>query len=263
MSDSLAGKRVLVTGAARGLGAGLARHCAALGGEVVATDIDDEGGEAVCASIDGLHYRHLDVSDEGAWRDLVASMGAVDILINNAGIHHSALIEDTPLEVFERLYQINQRGTFLGMKAVIPGMKRARCGSIINISSSAGLIGLPTLVAYAATKFAVRGMTKVAALELSSHNIRVNTVHPGKIDDQGPDESSSSHLPDRPFPMGRPARLAEVCNLVGFLASDSSSYCSGGEFTVDGASTAGRLNYPRSAPSSPPAGRGPRQPSGS
>jgi 3alpha(or 20beta)-hydroxysteroid dehydrogenase len=234
-----------------------------MGGEVVATDIDDGPGEAVCASIDGLQYRHLDVSDEGQWRDLVASMGAVDILINNAGIHHSALIEYTPLAVFERLYQVNQRGTFLGIKAVIPAMKRARGGSIINVSSSAGLIGLPTLVAYSATKFAVRGMTKVAALELSSHNIRVNTVHPGKIDDQAVVEPYSSLPADRPFPMGRPARVAEVCNLVAFLASDASSYCSGGEFTVDGASTAGRLNYPRSPPASPPSGSGSLGPSGS
>lgn len=246
MPSVLVGKRCLVTGAARGLGAAIAKHCALLGATVVATDIDFEFSRERPGSLANFSYARLDVGDERQWDDLLASIGTVDVLVNNAGIYYSGRIEDTPPDVFDRIYRVNQRGTYLGMRAVIPSMKQANRGSIINISSSAGLMGLPTLVAYAGSKFAVRGMTKVAALELSAYNIRVNTVHPGKIDDEAADRAGSSSLsPSRAFPFGRPARASEVCNVVEFLASDASTYCSGGEFVVDGASTAGRLNYPR------------------
>ena len=239
----LSGKVAVITGAARGQGEAEARLFAAEGARVVLTDILDEPGERVANEINGTYLR-LDVRDEGAWQaacaDIIEDHGRIDVLVNNAGIFHSASLTDTTLDDYERVIAINQRGVFLGMKTVAALMKaNGNPGSIVNISSVAGLEGTRNATAYCASKWAVRGMTKVAALELGRFNIRVNSIHPGLID-----TDMMQTLPyvqagklDRALktvPLGRAASADEVANVALFLASDESSYCTGSEFTVDG-----------------------------
>ena len=168
--------------------------------------------------------------------------GRVDTLVNNAGIGLTRPLATQDVDSFERIVAINQTGVFLGMRAVTPAMAAVRSGSIVNVSSVLGQIGAPMSIAYAATKFSVRGMTKVAAVELAAFGIRVNSVHPGLVDtamiDRRGGEQSSLHE----IPLGRVARPGEIARVVLFLASDDSSYCTGAEFVVDGGLTAGRIN---------------------
>jgi 3alpha(or 20beta)-hydroxysteroid dehydrogenase len=242
----LAGKVALVTGAAGGQGAAAARRFVAEGAKVVLADVADEPGKALAEEL-GAHYRHLDVSEEDGWTAAVEetfeTYGPVTVLVNNAGILHMAPLVETSLADYERVVRVNQIGTFLGMRAVVPGMVEAGGGSIVNVSSVEGLRAAPMLTAYTASKFAIRGMTKVAALELARKGVRVNSVHPGVVETGllpaalGGVEVDLSYVAKR-VPMRRVAAPAEIAELVLFLASEESSYCTGGEFVADGGVTA-------------------------
>jgi 3alpha(or 20beta)-hydroxysteroid dehydrogenase len=242
----LAGKVCLITGAAHGQGALEAEMFTHEGASVVLTDVDDAAGQALAARLPNAMYMHQDVSDEAAWAEVVkATMeryGKLDVLVNNAGIYNRSNIVDTTVEAYTRIFQINQLGVFLGMRAVIPVMKQ-RGGSIVNISSVAGMIGSAGAISYTSSKWAVRGMTKTAALELADYNIRVNSVHPGLIDTDmvrkgvGPERSKEI---TQGIPLERVGTVAEAAYLVLYLASDESTYCTGSEFVVDGGHIAGR-----------------------
>ncbi|MFI5954496.1 glucose 1-dehydrogenase [Cryptosporangium sp. NPDC051539] len=241
----LAGKVALITGAARGQGAAAARRFVAEGASVVLTDVLDEDGAKLAASLDSV-YVPLDVSSEEDWARAAGVVrerfGRLDVLVNNAGMLHFSALADTTLADYERVIRVNQFGTFLGMRTAVPLM-REHGGSIVNVSSIEGLGGMPLLVAYASSKFAIRGMTKVAAMELGEHGIRVNSVHPGAVDTP----MVSNALGGMPVPvepigkkvaLGRVASADDIANMVLFLASDESSYCTGSEFVIDGGATA-------------------------
>lgn len=242
----LAGKVALVTGAAGGQGAAAARRFVEEGARVVVTDVNDEAGKAFADGI-GAHYRHLDVSEEDEWTAALAETaevyGTPNVLVNNAGVLHLSLLQDTTLADYLRVIQVNQIGTFLGMRAVVPGMVAAGGGSIINVSSVEGLSATPLLTAYTASKFAVRGMTKVAALELGAKGVRVNSVHPGAIETGLLPNALGGQPVDLTYvgkrvPLRRVGQPPEIAQLVLFLASDESSYCTGAEFIADGGVTA-------------------------
>ncbi|MFD4669714.1 glucose 1-dehydrogenase [Lentzea sp. NPDC058450] len=241
----LSGKVALITGAARGQGAAAARRFVAEGASVMITDVLDDQGKELASSL-GAEYCHLDVSSESEWASAVefteSTFGHVSVLVNNAGILHFSALADTTLADYQRVIGINQVGTFLGMRSVVGSMKSAGGGSIVNVSSVEGLGGMPYLTAYTASKFAIRGMTKVAAMELGQFGIRVNSVHPGAIDT--PMVSEALGRPIDVSPIGKKLALRrigqpeDVANVVLFLASDDSAYCTGGEFVVDGGATA-------------------------
>ncbi|MFB7163871.1 MULTISPECIES: SDR family NAD(P)-dependent oxidoreductase [unclassified Streptomyces] len=242
MTVSLDGKVVVITGAGRGQGAAEAALAAAAGARVVVTDVREEEGAEVAESLggQGLFVRH-DVSDPDSWGEVVdAALGAfgrIDALVNNAALWRTAPVERETLENFEQLIRVNLLGPFLGIQAVVPAMREAGGGSVVNVSSTAGLIGIPGHAAYGSTKFGLRGLTRSSALDLAGYGIRVNSVHPGAIDTPmiaGVSAKDWSHLP-----LGRMGRPEEVGELVLFLASDASSYITGTEFTVDGGSTTG------------------------
>jgi len=240
----LAGRVALITGAAspRGQGAAEARLLAAEGAAVVVTDVSDRQGEETVSSIgERASFRHLDVTSEAGWNETVAWVierhGRLDVLVNNAGIWFGKSLVETTLVDYKRVVEINQIGVFLGLRAAVPAMKSAGSGSIINISSLAGLRGTNMPLAYAATKWAVRGMSRAAAAELAPHGIRVNAVFPGYVDTEMID-SGHEEIAQR-VPLGR--RLAspeEIAETVLFLASDAARYVSGAELVVDGAVTA-------------------------
>ncbi len=251
MTGRLEGKVALISGGARGQGEAEARLFVAEGARVVLGDVLDEEGEKVAASLGGAAlYLHLDVTQEADWQRSVertlAEFGSLDVLVNNAGILRFGRIEQTALEDYRAVIEVNQIGTFLGMKSVIPAMRASGGGSIVNISSTAGLTGVADVVGYVSSKYAVRGMTKVAALELGDDNIRVNSLHPGMVDtpmvarDQidGVDQESSVQSQ----PLKRVARPEEMARMVLFLASDESAFCTGAEFVADGGSTAGQTH---------------------
>jgi len=242
----LSGKIALITGAAGGQGAAAARRFVEEDARVVVADVRDDEGKALADEI-GAHFVHLDVSEEDGWAAAVAEMADVyappNVLVNNAGILHFARLQDTTLADYQRVIQINQVGTFLGMRAVVRGMVKAGGGSIINVSSIEGLRAAPLLSAYTASKFAIRGMTKVAALELAGKGVRVNSVHPGMIETGMLPSALGGQTVDLTFagkkvPLGRVGQPEEVAQLTVFLASDESSYCTGAEFVADGGVTA-------------------------
>jgi 3alpha(or 20beta)-hydroxysteroid dehydrogenase len=237
----LDGQVALVSGGARGMGETHARALLAEGARVVIADLLDEPGEALAKELgaDAL-YVHLDVTNEQSWSDAIAAaeqtFGPVSILVNNAGIAHGAPLEQYTLEMWNSIIAVNQTGVFLGMRAVVPGMKKLRHGSIINISSVEGLRGGAYLHGYVASKFAVRGLTKSASQELGGFGIRVNSVHPGYIETPMTTDIDSKQLQ---IPQHRPGKPEEVSKMIIFLASDDSSYSTGAEFVVDGGMTAG------------------------
>lgn len=238
----LDGKVALVTGAARGQGAAIARRFTEEGARVVLTDVLDEEGKALAAEL-GMDFHHLDVSQEDDWAAVLDAVGPVTVLVNNAGILHFAPLAETTLADYQRVIGINQVGAFLGMRAVVPGMVAAGGGSIVNTSSIEGLAAAPLLVAYTASKFAIRGMTKAAAMELGDKGIRVNSVHPGMIGTQMLPTALGGIPVDlsrigRKVALRRVGHAEEIANLVLFLASDESSYCTGAEFIADGGATA-------------------------
>ncbi|MFB7995482.1 glucose 1-dehydrogenase [Streptomyces sp. NPDC056002] len=242
MTVSLDGKVVVITGAGRGQGAAEAALAAAAGARVVVTDVREEEGAEVAESLgdQGLFVRH-DVADPDSWGEVVdAALGAfgrIDALVNNAALWRTAPVERETLENFEQLIRVNLLGPFLGIQAVVPAMREAGGGSVVNVSSTAGLIGIPGHAAYGSTKFGLRGLTRSSALDLAGYGIRVNSVHPGAIDT--PMIAGVSGKDWSQLPLGRMGRPEEVGELVLFLASDASSYITGTEFTVDGGSTAG------------------------
>lgn len=242
----LDGKVALLTGAARGQGAAAARRFAAEGAKVLIADVLDDEGKALANEL-GAAYQHLDVGREEDWSAAVDravdEFGSLTVLVNNAGILHFAELGKTTLADYERVIRVNQIGAFLGMRSVVEPMSRAGTGSIVNVSSVEGLAGMPFLVAYTASKFAIRGMTKVAALELGSKGIRVNSVHPGMIDTKMVSDAAGGTEIDtswvgRKVALGRVGQPGEIANLVVFLASDESSYSTGAEFVADGGATA-------------------------
>jgi 3alpha(or 20beta)-hydroxysteroid dehydrogenase len=237
----LDGKVAIITGAARGQGAAEARLLAANGASVVLTDILAEQGEAVAADIgDAARFVEHDVASEAGWAKVVetaiSAFGSVDVLVNNAAISKPLKLEDTDLATYQQVIEVNQVGVFLGMRAVLEPMKRAGGGSIINVASVAGLQGTSTLFAYTASKWAVRGMSKSAALELARYNIRVNVINPGVIDtpinDANPEKMNQVLVQTTPMRrMGDPDEIAEA---VLFIASDAASFATGADFTIDG-----------------------------
>ena len=239
-TGKLQGKVAIVTGAAQGMGAAEATQFAREGARVVLADILDEAGQRLAEELGDLaEYRSHDVSDEASWTDLVgyvaSTHGGVDVLVNNAGVVRGGALDEIPLEDIDLMYRVNQLGVLLGMRAVAAPMRRTSAGSIINVASGAALRGLPGLVGYSATKFAVRGMTKVAALELAPFAVRVNNIHPGLIDTPMRHAlSDEAKATDPPVPMGRLGDASEVAELATFLASDASSYITGGDFVIDG-----------------------------
>ena len=234
----LDGKVCLITGGARGQGAAEARLFHAEGATVWVTDVLDQEGEALGAEL-GAQYRHLDVRDEKAWQELVdeivATDGALNVLINNAGIFRSNRLLDTPTEEFQLVMDINCTGVFLGMRICGPALIASGNGSIVNISSLAGLRAATGALAYGASKWAVRGMTKSAAVEFARKGVRVNSIHPGIIETPMADELGVGlDKIARRTPLGRTAAADEVASMALFLASDESSYSTGSEFIIDG-----------------------------
>jgi 3alpha(or 20beta)-hydroxysteroid dehydrogenase len=238
-------KVAIVTGGAMGQGEAIVRAYVAEGAEVVVADIAKEAGQALADELgDSAHFFAHDVSDAASWATLVedtnARFGPVNVLANNAGLLRFGRIEEMSLEEFMLLVNVNQVGSFLGMQAVARTMRKNGGGSIINASSIEGIAGMPSCTAYAATKWAIRGMTKCAAMELGPKGIRVNSVHPGMIDTpmtrvHGGDaamEFGASRVPLR-----RVGHPEDVAPLYVFLASEESAYINGAEITVDGGVT--------------------------
>ena len=242
----LDGRVALITGGARGQGAAEAALFAKEGAHVVVTDVLDDDGRKTAAACGGT-FLHHDVTNEARWDEVVAAIlkdhGRLDILVNNAGIFKSGGVVTTTLADYRQVIEINQVGVFLGMRAAAKPMIEAGSGAIVNISSIAGMQGSPGAVAYGASKWAVRGMTKSAATELGRYGIRVNSIHPGLIETPmlhalpGIDAGGAERWVRR-IPIGRVADAHEVAKLALFLASDESSYSTGAEFIIDGGMTA-------------------------
>jgi 3alpha(or 20beta)-hydroxysteroid dehydrogenase len=249
-------KVALVTGAAGGIGEAVSRLLASRGARVMMTDIRDDRGAQIAADVgDAARFVTLDVSSEEAWTGAVArtveSFGRLDILVNNAGVFETGLLENTTRASFDRMIAVNQMGCFLGMKTAAAAMRSVGGGAIVNVASAAGLLGNPGLFAYTATKWAIRGMTKTAAAELGRDGIRVNAVLPGSVDTDmvrsQAAEGREAFFQSLPVP--RQGNVDDIAEMVCFLASEQSAYCTGGDFVVDGGLTASRSNPPRRDPS--------------
>jgi 3alpha(or 20beta)-hydroxysteroid dehydrogenase len=234
----LDGKVALISGGARGMGAAHARTFVVEGARVVIGDIRDDLGKQVADELgEACTYVHLDVTDPDDWAAAVETAehayGPVSVLVNNAGIADWGHIADYPLERYRRILEIDLVGCFTGIQVSVPSLRRAGGGSVINISSIAGMQGYPQMAGYVSAKWAVRGLTKVAALDLAPDGIRANSVHPGQIDtpivENAKDSASTDHVA-----MHRIGEPEEVSALLVFLASDESSFCTGAEFVVDG-----------------------------
>lgn len=235
---NLKNKVVIITGGAGGMGEVHSRRFIKEGAKIVIADISDSGKELADELGDNAIYSRLDVTDEDNWKKVVQeaedTFGPVNVLVNNAGIGDTDdKIPETKLEDYRKVIDINQIGVFLGMKSVYPSMKKAENGSIVNISSASGFMGTATQVAYDASKFAVRGMTKTAAKEFAEDNIRVNSVHPGPvITDIAPEDKLNAFVEQ--VPLNRIGEAEEITSMVVYLASDESTYSTGSEFVVDG-----------------------------
>lgn len=252
MTGRVQGKVALITGAASGIGKACALHLAREGATIVATDRDAAGGEALARTLGAPHrFRLLDVTDEAGWSrvvdETVAELGRLDVLINSAGIGCWGNVEEATVDDFRRQYAVNVEGTFLGCRAAVGAMKLTGGGSIINLSSIAGLIGVPDLAGYCASKGAVRMLTKSVALHAAraGYNIRCNSLHPSFIDTPmvdalaetmakkiGADKARSAL--EHTSPLGRLGHVDDVTPFVLYLASDESRFITGAELPIDG-----------------------------
>ena len=248
MPGRLAGKVALISGAARGMGESEARLFACEGAKVVLGDVLEEQGRTVVEDIirqgGAATFVPLDVTKESDWQQAVETAeqtyANLDILVNNAGIVRMAPLDETSLEDWNAVISVNQTGVFLGMKYAIPAMRRAGSGSIVNISSIAGLIGLPNIPAYQASKGAVRLLTKNAAVQYAADKIRVNSIHPGRIETPmtAPLAPERREMVLNLTPLAREGKPEEVAYGALYLASDESSYVTGTELVIDGGYTA-------------------------
>ena len=234
-APTLTGKVVIVTGGSQGQGAAEVRQLIAAGADVVFGDVLVDAGEVLAAETGATFVEH-DVSSAAGWAEVVDTTldrhGRIDGLVNNAAIFDGSSMRETSEELFRRVVEVNQLGVFLGMAAVTPGMVEQGKGSIVNISSSAGLRGFPAF-AYTAAKHAVTGMTRTAAKELGPLGVRVNSVHPGIVDTPMLPPGRGAALASA-TPLGRPGQPGEVGEAVLFLLSDAASYVNGAQLTVDG-----------------------------
>jgi 3alpha(or 20beta)-hydroxysteroid dehydrogenase len=255
MSERLVGKTAIITGAANGQGAAEAELFTSEGAKVVIADIAAAEGRALaeCLGASAI-FCELDVTDPTAWANVVeqavAQFGGLHVLVNNAGgtLGRSGPLADMSIEDYDVTIALNLTGPWLGTRAAVPAMRKSGSGSIINVSSIGGFVGLPGIGAYGMAKWGLRGLSRTTAIELSPDNIRVNSVHPGFIDTPG---SSGTDLPriinetkhyrGMSVPSGRAGVPLDIANMVLFLASDESSYCTGAEFVVDGGALAGAI----------------------
>ena len=246
----LDGRVVVITGAARGQGEQEARLFVAEGAKVLLGDVLDDAGEALAKELgeERAAYVRLDVTREEDWSAAVARarerFGRIDGLVNNAGILRFNELVATPLDEFQAIVQVNQVGCFLGIRTVAPEIAEAGGGTIVNTASYTGLTGMAGVGAYAASKHAVLGLTRVAALELAGRGIRVNAVCPGAIDTsmsnpEGVDPAATEELYRKLVPLGRIGRPEEVAALALFLTGEDSAYITGQPFVVDGGWLAG------------------------
>lgn len=244
----LDGKVALISGGARGQGEAEVRLFVKEGADVIIADVLNDAGKALADTLGSqAHFIHLDVSNEDSWKnaidETVDHFGQLDILVNNAGILRTGLLESMSLEDYMAVVNVNQVGVFLGMRAVVPALRKAGGGAIVNISSNAGQEGVEGVIGYVSSKWAVTGMTKTAAMELGGYGIRVNSVHPGAVDTDminGPGfESVDKDATYASQPIPRAAQPIEIAKMVLFLASEDSSFSTGAEFTADGGRMAG------------------------
>lgn len=247
-------KVALISGGARGMGAAHAKAMIAEGAKVVIGDLLDDEGHALAKQLGpSVTYVHLDVTKPADWQAAVAAAvktyGKLNVLVNNAGIANFGPITDYTHSDWDKIIAINLTGVFNGIKAAVPAMMQAKGGSIINISSTAGIRGYPSLPGYTAAKFGVRGLTKAVALDVGKHGIRVNSVHPGVIR-----TPMTTSIPEdtRHVALDRTADPVEIANLIVFLASDESSFSTGAEFIADGGETAGLVANPPKTPKAAP-----------
>jgi NAD(P)-dependent dehydrogenase (short-subunit alcohol dehydrogenase family) len=253
MSTPSKQKVALITGGASGIGRECAAQFIAVGARVVLADIDDDLGRAAAAALGpGCEFTHLDVTQESDWARAAAMIagpwGRLDVLVNAAGLALNADIEETSLAQFHRIQAVNVDGVFLGCKTAIPPMRAGGGGSIVNLSSIAGLRGVAKLAAYNAAKGAVRLLTKSVALHCAErgYNIRCNSLHPSYVDTpmvramirEARDPARLESLMNRVSPMNRMAQAAEVASVVVFLASDGAAFINGAEIPIDGGATA-------------------------
>ncbi len=238
----LTGKTALVTGAARGTGAEIARQFVAEGARVVLADVLDERGQATAAELgDAASYRHLDVTSEADWAAAVAELDALDVLVNNAAVLHLATIDATTVDDFERVWRVNVLGPFVGTRECLPLLRAAPSGSIVNVGSIDSVAGTSLTAAYSASKFGLRGLTKVTALENRRFGVRANLVCPAAGNPEmhplvvgAPEWGTAA---DRPVRAGRgPAAVAPA---VVYFAADESRLCTGTELVLDDGPSAG------------------------
>lgn len=232
----LTDKVVLISGGARNIGGASARALVAEGAKVVIGDLLDDEGEALASELgDNARYVHLDVTSEGQWQSAVAfavaEFGKLNVLFNNAGIFNGGQLQRYKAEHWQQMIDVNLTGAFFGAKAAADAIIAAGGGSIINTSSIEGLRGTPWAHGYVASKWGLTGLTKSLAVELAPHNIRVNSIHPGRISTPATDQMPENLIP---IPLGRPGKPEEVASFVVFLASDESAFATGAEFVVDG-----------------------------
>ena len=239
-------KVTLITGAASGMGESHARVLASQGAKVALADIADDKGTELAKDLNEKYgegtavFGHLDVTDFDNWTDAVEktveAFGHLDVLVNNAGVFTAGDVEEASLKDWDLTLAIDLTGTFYGMKAAVPELKKRETSSIINISSIAGLVGFKHRAAYAAAKWGVQGLTKTSALDLGKYGIRVNSVHPGSVNTP---LTANLKRGFSQIPLDRAAEPTEISQLIVYLASDESTFASGGSFVLDGGETAG------------------------